>query len=81
MFSSRGMGWYRSRLNQRGPLLSNYLSLTALTLPLFFLCIQLSTLGSLSVVGQKLSKGRDMEIVSSRERITEGIRLYVSTKL
>eukprot|EP00904_Undaria_pinnatifida_P010646 jgi/Undpi1/6711/HiC_scaffold_20.g09190.m1 len=37
---------------------------------------QLSTLGSLSVVGQKLSKGRDMEIVSSRERITEGIRLY-----
>ncbi|CAN0293896.1 unnamed protein product [Laminaria digitata] len=37
---------------------------------------QLSTLGSLSVVGEKLSKGRDMEIIMSRERITEGIRLY-----
>lgn len=44
-------------------------------------CAQLSTLGSLSVVGEKLSKGRDMEIIMSRERITEGIRLYVSTKL
>lgn len=59
------------------------LSLPALTLPLFAfpLSIQLSTLGTLSVVAQKLSKGRDMEIVSSRERITEGIRLYVSISL
>lgn len=42
---------------------------------------QLSTLGSLRQVGEKLSKGRDLEIIMSRERLTEGIRLYVSAKL
>lgn len=41
---------------------------------------QLSTIGNLSQVGEKLSKGRDLEIVMSRERITEGIRLYVSAE-
>lgn len=38
---------------------------------------QLSTLGSAAQVGEKLSKGRDMELVSARDRVTEGIRLYV----
>ncbi|CAM9346511.1 unnamed protein product [Scytosiphon promiscuus] len=37
---------------------------------------ELATLGTVSQVGQKLSKGRDMELVSARDRITEGIRLY-----
>lgn len=37
---------------------------------------QLSTLGSLQTVAERLSKGRGMEILSARERITEGIRLY-----
>ncbi|CAM9273173.1 unnamed protein product, partial [Hapterophycus canaliculatus] len=37
---------------------------------------ELSTLGTVSQVGAKLSKGRDMELVSARDRITEGIRLY-----
>lgn len=41
---------------------------------------QLSTLGTVSQVGQKLSKGRDMELVSARDRVTEGIRLYVSAQ-
>ncbi|CAN0212443.1 unnamed protein product [Pylaiella littoralis] len=36
----------------------------------------LSTLGSATQVGEKLSKGRDMELVSARDRMTEGIRLY-----
>ncbi|CAN0137540.1 unnamed protein product [Ectocarpus fasciculatus] len=37
---------------------------------------ELSTLGSATQVGEKLSKGRDMELVSARDRVTEGIRLY-----
>lgn len=71
------MGWYRSRPNQRGNVIALYSSLC------MFLCAfaQLSTLGSLRQVGEKLSKGRDLEIIMSRERLTEGIRLYVSAKL
>lgn len=38
---------------------------------------QLSTMGALDIVAGKLSKARDMEVVSARERVTEGIRLYV----
>lgn len=34
-------------------------------------------MGSLQKVGEKLSKGRNMEMIAARERITEGVRLYV----
>eukprot|EP00752_Nemacystus_decipiens_P012781 g11319.t1 len=37
---------------------------------------ELSTLGTVTQVGEKLSKGREMELVSARDRMTEGIRLY-----
>eukprot|EP00903_Cladosiphon_okamuranus_P005704 g5664.t1 len=37
---------------------------------------ELTTLGTVTQVGEKLSKGRDMELVSTRDRVTEGIRIY-----
>lgn len=37
---------------------------------------ELSTLGTATQVGEKLSKSRDMELVNVRDRITEGIRIY-----
>lgn len=42
---------------------------------------QLSTLGSVQEVGEKLSKGRKVELLMARERVTEGIRLYVSASI
>lgn len=35
-------------------------------------------MGSLKTVGEKLSKSRGVELLAARERVTEGIRLYVS---
>lgn len=43
--------------------------------------LKLSTLGTVSQVGEKLSKGRDMELVNARDRVTEGIRIYVRQQI